>query len=787
MPSHLTRVVFRRLLSNKPITYRGCLHRPTRPCIPARNGLGAFPQSHRRTLFGFSFSPPREPKAPNYTPGQKPMMNLAKMDQIAARPPSAKEIAAAFRQFFDAKLNSKQAVEDVQVTLALRAFEYLKDQQEKDTAPWLSAESLRRALWALQRRPDRPAHAMLQLAKELHEAIKATRGTEDGAEEEFDEDFAYVTILSQNDQTAEARKMLLEHTPTGSQSAQIKNWDKVLEGFQRDGNEKEFLETLSIIKNLSIPFTNILHTRTVQFYSARNDLAKTKTWYSEPIAEEGYILPSAHSAMLMCCAANNESSFSQKIVASLLQVTPKKEIWDVIFLYSAATGKGVDEVGRMMQVMKRRNESEKIYEGPDIDTINRLVEYAILRNDPYMAERYIHLGEKWAIFPNAKTFILQMEYRLSVNDIDGARAAFFGLQGQEAVDNEEIPAVNKLIQAMCRSGRYDFDSIMGVADDLGDRKARFEPETTCELCLLHLKREEYDDTKDLLQTHSNHYSSEERIKVRDVFINFCLDRKNDLASVWDTYQIFRSIFKETPRDARMPLMKEFFARERSDMACHVFFHMKHSTDPAVVPNADTYVAMFTGIARAADEESLELIHNQMKLDLEIEPNTRILTSLMAAYAATDRPVRAMEFWRDISQSKEGPSYASIVVAFRACEIMPFGDRHAKPLWASLRRMDVDVDQEVFAAYVGALAGNGLYDEAEKAVLSAEGTFGFTPDLLILGSFFNATRNDFVQERIAAFIKDNYPDIWPRLEALGSFITHEGFGYKQFKLNRDVDL
>lgn len=656
------------------------------------------------------------------------MMELAKMDQIKARPPAPKEIATAFDEFFNAKLSSKAAVEDVQVTLALRAFKYLKDQREVDSAPWLSANTLRKALWALQRRPNRPANATLQLAKELHEEMKAIRDTDEVSEHQFDEDFAYITILSLNNQTIEARKIM--ESSASSHPSQMRNWEKVLEGFQRDNNEEEFLETLSIIRQRSIPFTDILHSRVVQFYSQRNDLKQTKHWYRQPIAEGRPILPSAHSSILMCCASNNDLKDAQKVVASLLEVKPSKEIWDVIFLWSAATGKGVDELDRMMQVMKRRNENDKINDRPDIETINRLVEYAMSRNDPYTAERYIHLGEKWAIYPNAKTFIMQMEYRLSVNDIDGARAAFFGLQGQEAIDNEETQAINKLIQVMCRSGRYDFDSIMGVADDLGDRKARFEPDTICELCLLHLKREEFDDATDLLQTHSYHYSSEQRVKIRDVFVNFCLDRKNSLASVWDTYQIFRQVFQETPRNIRMHIMKEFFARDRSDMACHVFFHMKHSTDPAVVPNTDTYVTMFNGIGRAADEESLELIHNQMKLDLEIEPNTRILTSLMAAYTATNRPKRAMEFWHDITQSKEGPSYASIVAAFRACEIMPFGDQYAKPLWASLRRMDIDVDREVFAAYVGALAGNGLYYEAEKSVLSAEATFGFTPDLLM---------------------------------------------------------
>jgi hypothetical protein len=45
-------------------------------------------------------------------------------------------------------------------------------------------------------------------------------------------------------------------------------------------------------------------------------------------------------------------------------------------------------------------------------------------------------------------------------------------------------------------------------------------------------------------------------------------------------------------------------------------------------------------------------------------------------------------------------------------------------------MDVEIDKDVFAAYVGALAGNSLHDEAEKLVLSAEDEFGITPDLLM---------------------------------------------------------
>lgn len=646
------------------------------------------------------------------------------MDQISARPPPPKEIAKAFTDLVNAKLASKQALEDIQVRLALRSLRYLKEEQKPDSPPWLSVEILRKALWALQRRPNRPASATLPLADELYEDIKARQDTAAATEQKFDEDFAYLTILSLEKETERARTLL---ETTGNTDA--RNWEKVLEGIQRKDAEEEFAATLASSNQMQVPFTGILHARVVQFYSKRNDLEKAKKYYTTP-PKGGAILPQAHSALLLCCAANNDLEFGQKVVGTLLEVDPTKEIWDVVFLWSAAIGKGVDELDRMMEVMKRRTDATKTYERPDIETINGLVEFAISRKDPYTAERYVHLGEKWAAHPNAKTFIMQMEYRLSVNDIDGARVAFLGLQGQEASDNEEVAVINKLIQAMCKSGRYDFDSIMGVADDLVDRKARFNAETICELSLLHLKRREFEDVSDLLQTHSYHCSSDQRITIRDVFVAFILDRANSVADTWDTYQILRKIFTEIPRPIRHTLMQHFFARGRSDMACHIFFHMKFSTDPTVIPDIETYAIMFVGIARRGDDESLELVHNQMKTDIEIEPNTKILTGLMMAYTATGRPAHALEIWRDITQSKEGPTYASIVAAFHACENYPFGERFARPLWEGLRRMDIEVTRDVFAAYVGALAGNGKYDEAEKLVLSAETTFGLTPDVLM---------------------------------------------------------
>lgn len=708
------------------------------------------------------------------------------MSAMQARPPHPEVVAIAFRSFFKSKVELREPAEDIQVQHAHKSLVYLLENPREDGGRYLSSSTLVSAMTCLLWFPKGKGRSHLDLARLVHEQLQPF--TLHKSTELRNKDFSrWICMLCRAGETREARK-LLEDTSAETwrcPKAIQTDWIEVLRGFWSEENDEEFLSTLSILRERSLSFCPEMQALLVEYFTAKNDLEQAKNWYSQlGHSSDGDF--HVHSWMLEFCAKNGDINYGQKIIASLLVANPAKDIWDIIFKWSAMTGKGVDEIERMMQVMVRRNEQDGIEDRPDATTINRLVEYAMSKNDPYTAERYISLGQKWGIQPNAKTYIMQMKYRLSVNDIDGARAAYIGLQGEQVQEEEDVYIINKLIQAMCKAGRYDFDAIMGVADDLGERKARFEPDTVSALCILHLRRDEFPDVIDLLRTHSYHYSSEQRATIRDVFVNFCLDRQNSTALVWDAYQIFRNVFDETPRDIRTRIMNEFFSRERSDMACHVFFHMRQNNDPQICATSDTYVAAFMGFARASDADSLELVHNQMKLDMDIEPNTRLLNSLMLAYTMTGDPRRGMEFWAEIVASKEGPSYSSIVIAFRACEKMPFGDRHAKPIWERLQKMDVEIDRDVFAAYVGALAGNSLHDEAEKLVLSAEEDFSITPDLLILGTLFNATINLNKQTRIENFIKKHYPAIWPELEALGVHITHDGFGYRQYHLNRDVE-
>jgi hypothetical protein len=233
-------------------------------------------------------------------------------------------------------------------------------------------------------------------------------------------------------------------------------------------------------------------------------------------------------------------------------------------------------------------------------------------------------------------------------------------------------------------------------------------------------------------------------------------------------------------------MNEFFARNRSDMACHVFFHMRNHVSPTHTATRDVYVAAFTGFARCADAESLELAHNQLKLDLNVEMDTKLRNSLMLAYASTGENRKALQFWREICESKEGPTYNSLAIAFRSTEGMHFGSEHARGIWKRLRDQDVEIDKKIWTAYMCAIARNHNHDEALSLVEGVEEEYGFTPDLHILGSWFNCTANIERQTRVEAWIKQRYPDVWAEMEALGHWVTMDGFGYRQYNIDRNLD-
>lgn len=685
--------------------------------------------------------------------GLETLSEVSYNTQNGLRPPEPKVVAEAFKLYFTQR---KGAFEDFHIVKAHPAFKFLLENPREDGTPWLSAAELDEDVYIrlVQRshQPTSDTAEHIKFGKTLLQEYE--RQLRDATEEEVksrgsnlsladDVNWKMVRLLSVFGAATEAREIVATSYRVDTASSaehrgfSTKLWGLVIRGIGREGNIEEVRKTLDLMQQCSIPLTRAMQSHAVTFFCEQKEMEDAKFWYNLPADGSKISIPTPRTsaALLKACALTGDLSFGHQVVASLLENDmPEKGAWDAVFLWSAAIGKGVDEVDRMMSVMVRRNDAARKKDPsvelirPDVETINNLVEFANSKKDPYSAERYIALGEKRGIMADEKTYAMQIQYRLSVRDIDGARAAYFNLQGEFSGAEQSVAVINQLIRAVCESQQHNFDELMVMVDDLHERKALFDPETIAALCVLHLKRGEPIDAADLLQTHAHNFSPDQRGHIRKGLVAFILDRETSTADAWETYQILRNVFQETSRPDRIKIMNEFFARKRSDMACHVFFHMRNHISPDHTANRDVYVAAFVGFARNADAESLELAHNQLKLDLNVDLDTRLRNALMLAYGAIEENTKAMRFWREICESKEGPSYNSIAIAFRACETMHHGYGHARSIWKRLKEQDVEIDKTIWKAYMCAMARNFQHDEAQAMIETVEEEYSFTLDL-----------------------------------------------------------
>lgn len=747
MRSQLTRSVFRRLLSNEGLTFR-C---PSQASLIQRHRHHASQSllrpSPRRTLFGFSSKPPREPKDPDLIPGFSKMLNLGVMRNIHARPPPAPEIVAAWRSFYQYKLSRKEPINNLQARHVLKTFQHLQTiREEVEDKGRLNAEDLRRMRKALLLMPNDKTDLHNKLAREIYEMLNDMGPNELDRQGDFT---FFVEALTLTGDSMEARDIVCEVVAKKRKEfereasvegkvldgtvTQRKSWQLLFAGFAREDNEVGLLKTFEMAEEIGVVYNTDCQRIFTSFFAARDNVEATKKWYSKPVTSKGRFptpMPETMAAILQFCIRNDEFEWSKSVFRELLETNPSKANWDIVLQWAAgAMGKGVEDVERMIQVMIRRNQDNESIR-PDIDTINGLVNLAISLKDPYLAERYIALGLKSGIQPNAKTFIMQMDYRVDAGDLTGAQAAYDTLQAEEVLYDEDLPAINKYIRALCAAKKDYYNRITSITSDLEERHKRLEADTVAALSMMYLSRDEIPEVTDLLQTQSYHYSLDERYRIRDTFVSFCLDRNTSTARAWDAYTIMRAIFDETSTEIRTSLMNEFFARRRCDMACHVFGHMRQHDMLDRRPVLDTYIQCFLGIASCADSEHLDMVHNMLKMDSAIEPNTKLYNSLILAYTECGNADRALNFWDDITNSSEGPSYRSLEIVFRACGRKPFGDKVARGVWNKMRGMEIDVTPEVFAAYVSALAGQGKWEEARGMVEGCEKDLGIKVDMFL---------------------------------------------------------
>ncbi|KAI1814180.1 pentatricopeptide repeat domain-containing protein [Poronia punctata] len=815
MRSQVTRHVLRRppavrgvaTLSVATTNPRPCLASANRPTVhryPIGPRGSRIPQ--RRFLFNLLQKPPRVLKEIEAEPGYETLLTYRAAQNNNLRPPPLSDLSKAWRDFFGYKFKHRRVVNSTQAACAQGVLNHLCRPLNVDNAG-LAIGDLFQALRCLERQPRDDTTQHLELARSLFREIRRRElGIEAGRSDAIGSNYrlkdsqsqlkhvhSFLTILSKYGRALEARDIYLSTLPdsgpiTSSDSGPSHNLLPVASGLAAEGREDELRQLAHKVLDSGVMYDPRVHQVMTSFFAQQNNFEETKSWWSRPIREGSYPQARTYYDVLQFSLRNDKGDWAMEIYQDLISrlesgaFKEPKAYWDVSFQYAyLLLGKGIDQIEHMFKVVSDRSNSARGQ--PTIGSINGLVRCAIDKGDPYMAERFISLSEKLGFSPDMTTYILQLEYRLRANDLDGAFASFQGMRHLDTDSKErEIPALNRLIRGYCTSVRPDYEKILEVTSYLEQRHVTLEPETVVAICMAFLKNDEMYEVIDTLSLHTAHYSIAERRMVRKAFVEYCLDKKNSTARVWDAYALLRQFFPETENEDRVAIMDAFFDRRRPDMACHVFGHMRSHENIVHRPTVDTYVRCFEGLGRCPDTTSMKMIHNMSKMDTTIQPETRLYNALMIGYIACDEAHRALDFWKEITTSPEGPSYASLEIAFRAYEVQPYGDTPAKELWARIMRMDIDVPDNVYTAYVTTLAAHSHLPEAKVLIDDHDKIIGKRPDASTFAYIYNALPSKEMKDDFEAWAQHEYPPLWESLTKKHRRRPDED-GLLQFKVSR----
>ena len=648
------------------------------------------------------------------------MQETVKKLQLRVRMPDTHEIAKAWEGFMEDKVAMKMQVTDWHTLYFFTAYKYLRQQEGRVQENLISPSTCSAALSAIGYLPESATSRVLavdpsfpELAMELYRVLEEQHPSTDGA---LDSNLvspllALTRALSFSGHTAAAREELEKYLGQDGQPDLTQHWRAIVKGYAKEKSAKEISATGELLKKEAPEVYTELRQVFLETYAELDAMDDASTAFFE-IADSMELNVATYKAMFLACARNNDVDFGHSLARTITEsgAINRTGYNALVLMWALDTGRSVSEVDRMLAVMRQRHPELT----PDAGLIEVLLDSNTASKDPYLAEKIFQLCSKWKVTPNNWIWKRMVESRLAAGDIDGAHDACREFDAEpESIPWHRDACLNKIIVAMIKSKKYDFEPIMTASEELSKRGGEFQLETVAALLRLHLLRKEYHDAVDLLNTHVPMCFIEDRKHLRDLCVEICLDRRNKIMNCWDTYMIFHQVFDlEVDRPLRTKVMNEFFARRRSDMAVHVFDHMRTHWRADAQVTVDTYVDAYVGVARSPDGEALSSVHNYLKLDTNIDPDVRLYNAMMLAFVESDEPRQALPFWREIISGPEGPDAKSIRIIFQVSEKIPFGDEFAAVVWDQLQSAKIEVTPEMLTAYIGALAANDNIEPAK---------------------------------------------------------------------------
>ncbi|KND86351.1 Complex I intermediate-associated protein 84, mitochondrial [Tolypocladium ophioglossoides CBS 100239] len=760
---------------------------------PARRRPIARPVARRdfqRTFFNALFQkPPREVRQPEYEPGWMQIMIWRSRMLDSLRPPPRRELVEAWKKLMQSKLKRRVPLNSTQALQCRRLLEYLAEPSnpEQQVKPLSSADLSMARQVLLDIEPQERDQNHLDLAKALHAVWSSGNFT--GKSRSLELQWSYfVKSLCRYGGSLEAMQELYSKWNDPVYAAYMDKEDRLVEavarGLAREGRESELVELVEYAEQHSVPYDAGTQAVMVVFFAERDRVPETQHWLGKPITQS-YCQVEVYRAVASFAMRNGLQDWAVPLFIELGQSQPKKKYWDVLSQAILLVGKGLGEVDTMMSHMVDRNGELS----PDIHTLNGLLRVAVETKDATLGEEVLALGAAKGLAPNGETYLVLLQMRLATSNVAGAQAAYEQVKYLEPWNNESRlglfdeyrQLLSQYLVFLSRQSPPDFKLILALLEAVEEEQILLDPETVASLCLRFLENDQHFEVMDILSVHSFLFSEAQREVVQNAFITFCLDRHTSTSRAWGGYQLLHQFFQDTSFERRSRLMEAFFDRKRPDMASHVFGHMRQHRNKSYHPKMDTYIRCLEGFARYPDPEGLGMVHNMLKMDTTIQPTTKLYTAMMLAYTACDKPLAALDFWNEITQSRDGPSYASLEAVFWTLERKPGGDRKAREIWERIERMDLELPPAVYNAYIGAVAGSGNEKEVRSLIVNMASFVGTEPDAMTLAVAHNALPGQELQAGFREWAKKKYRNTWAELDKVGRRLNE--YSLCQFKINR----
>ncbi|KAF9891267.1 hypothetical protein FE257_004831 [Aspergillus nanangensis] len=788
MQSHLSRRVFRAILNNEPLSSVHCRNRLIHTLRSHRSRRLALPATHhaqRRGFFAFPTPPPTGPPAATLPSevGLRPMRDLMRALQDKSRGPANGVLAKAFQDFFTTRADAPGVITDFQARLLMVTWKHLRSQEEElEPEDWhriFSTENLENMLFVLSEAKCLPN------SREVIQRVARYAFLELCEDQGFGPNqisrpalLAYINIQALNGNPEEARHVV-EKFWNRLQKSSPSPWLTVMKGFAINNDRRQLRRTTENLEEHGIQFDPASHEELVKILIGQDLLSAVQTIYDCPLSKNQEPTLATKEDAIKYAILRSETDWAEPIFKSLSRV-PVTETMEIVLLWEAAHGKSASAVAEKAGALTEAHPEAKM--SLNITCVNSLIAYANSIKDTHLAAEFASLASEWGLQPDVQTHQLQLESSIQAGHVKEALQSVEELYDINRMAFENLPLMNKLITMLCKqSGQDDalFDRISSFLDPVFDNNVRLESETLAALTKMLLYRHDWEGVSALLRPRLALYDDEERTKVRNSLTNFITDRSQEASDAWEAYGLLQIAFPETGVSMRTEIMTSFFKRNRSDLGFLVFGHMRQAEHFTRRPKPDTYARCFQGLARTQDAKNVETVHNMLKLDVEVDLNTRLLNGLMLAYAACDMPEKSMEVFREILQSDEGPSHKTISIFFKLCEKHHNGTQEAIKMMGKVKLLEITVDRPLYMAYVEALASQCEFDLATDAVDQMQSETGYTPTRNSIGLLYNAIPYQYWKDEVEKWAQVKYPELWAQLEEIERTEHEEG---QKFELN-----